>query len=114
MQGANKERWQELCAQAANEQDPEKLSALIAEIDRLLGEKYDRLIKVNQPSLKLTKWLGDIPIHGECSFCLSLETFSTVPAAKPDRADCMEQLERAFARHVGEFHQFLRTGDTGN
>jgi hypothetical protein len=43
MQSANKERWQELCAQAANEQNPEKLSALIAEIDRLLGEKYDRL-----------------------------------------------------------------------
>jgi hypothetical protein len=55
MHGANKERWQELCVQAANEQDPEKLSALIAEIDRLLGEKYDRLsqrgdsFEVNKP-----------------------------------------------------------------
>jgi hypothetical protein len=39
----NRERWQELCEQAANEQDPDKLLKLTAEIDRLLSEKYDRL-----------------------------------------------------------------------
>jgi hypothetical protein len=50
MQGVNKERWQELCAQAANEQDPEKLSRLIEEIDRLLGEKYDRLSRSGDSS----------------------------------------------------------------
>jgi hypothetical protein len=69
---------------------------------------------VQKPILKLTKWLGDIPIQGECSVCLSLETFATVPAARPDRTDCMEQLERAFARHVAEFHQPLRANDSGN
>jgi hypothetical protein len=36
------ERWRELCAQAAVEQDPQKLLALVTEITRLLGEKYDR------------------------------------------------------------------------
>ena len=51
MQGAKKERWQELCAQAADEQDPEKLSALIAEIDRLLGEKYDRLTHCSETNM---------------------------------------------------------------
>jgi hypothetical protein len=43
MKGATKERWMELCAQAAVEQDPEKLSELVAEIDRLLQAKQDRL-----------------------------------------------------------------------
>jgi hypothetical protein len=38
MQG-NKERWQELCEQAANEQDSDKLHQLIGEINRLLDEK---------------------------------------------------------------------------
>ena len=33
----------QLCAQAACEQDPEKLMALIEEIDRMLSEKMDRL-----------------------------------------------------------------------
>ncbi len=43
MKGPKKERWMELCEQAAKEQDPEKLSQLVAEIDRMLQEKQDRL-----------------------------------------------------------------------
>ncbi len=44
--GEKKEHWMELCAQAAVEQDPEKLHALVEEIERLLQEKEDRLKKV--------------------------------------------------------------------
>jgi len=43
MQAKNRERWQELCEQAANEQDPTKLLELIEEINRLLAAKYDRV-----------------------------------------------------------------------
>jgi hypothetical protein len=43
MFGEKKERWQELCEQAAQERDAEKLSQLVAEIDRMLQEKQDRL-----------------------------------------------------------------------
>lgn len=43
MQGETKERWQELCEQAAVEQDPKKLLALTGEINRLLLEKEERL-----------------------------------------------------------------------
>ena len=45
MKGKVKERWRELCEQAALEQDPRKLSELVAEIDRLLEEKQNRLNK---------------------------------------------------------------------
>jgi len=38
-----KERWMQLCEQAANEQDPDKLMELIAEINRLLEQKERRL-----------------------------------------------------------------------
>jgi len=34
--GGNNERWRELCAQAAVEQDPQKLMKLVREISRLL------------------------------------------------------------------------------
>jgi hypothetical protein len=44
MQGPNLERWQELCRQAAIEQDPKKLMALTSEIIRLLDEKEERLL----------------------------------------------------------------------
>jgi hypothetical protein len=37
------ERWLELCQQAAVEQDPKKLMALLTEINRLLEEKEQRL-----------------------------------------------------------------------
>jgi hypothetical protein len=39
----NEERWKELCRQASVEQDPEKLHELIAEINRLLEAKQQRL-----------------------------------------------------------------------
>ena len=46
MQGKNAESWQNLCAQAAVEQDPQKLMQLVEEITRLLDEKKDRLSNV--------------------------------------------------------------------
>jgi len=38
--GTKKESWMELCGLAAQETDPKKLMALIAEIDRLLEGKH--------------------------------------------------------------------------
>lgn len=43
MQGQQKQLWEELCAQAAVEQDPNKLMRLIEEINRLLAAKEERL-----------------------------------------------------------------------
>jgi hypothetical protein len=39
----NREKWMELCAQAAKEQDPDKLMDLIAQINQLLEAKERRL-----------------------------------------------------------------------
>jgi len=43
MEGDRLERWQELCAQAATEQDPDRLLVLVQEINRLLEDKEKRL-----------------------------------------------------------------------
>ena len=43
MKGEAKERWMELCEQAANETDSAKLLKLITEINRLLDEKSRRI-----------------------------------------------------------------------
>jgi hypothetical protein len=43
MQGETGEHWKELCAQAAVEQDPQKLLELTQEISRLLDAKEQRL-----------------------------------------------------------------------
>jgi hypothetical protein len=45
MKGERGERWRQLCAQAAEEQDPDRLMELIREINDLLEEKEQRLKK---------------------------------------------------------------------
>ena len=43
MRGEKRELWEQLCKQAADEQDPEKLTELTDKINRLLDEKEQRL-----------------------------------------------------------------------
>jgi hypothetical protein len=50
MQSESKERWKELCEQAAVEQDPQRLLELTSEINRLLKEKEERLKKARGES----------------------------------------------------------------
>ena len=50
MIGTDKERWRQLCEQAANEQDPKKLMDLAREIIRILDEKEALLKRGNVPS----------------------------------------------------------------
>jgi len=47
----NKEKWMELCAQAANEQDSQKLMELVKQITALLDAKQERLIEKDSPHL---------------------------------------------------------------
>jgi len=46
IQDEDKERWKMLAEQAAVEQDPVKLMALVKEIDELLAKKQDRLSRL--------------------------------------------------------------------
>ena len=43
MQNQDKERWLELCEQAAEEQNAERLLVLVQEINCLLEQKHERL-----------------------------------------------------------------------
>jgi hypothetical protein len=45
MIGKEKERWRELCEQAANEYDTQKLHELVVEISRLLEERERQLLQ---------------------------------------------------------------------
>jgi small-conductance mechanosensitive channel len=48
VQGDAKERWLQLCEQAAVEQDRDKLLQLMREISRLLEEKENRLSELRR------------------------------------------------------------------
>jgi hypothetical protein len=54
MQGQTLERWQQLCALAAEEQDPGKLLEIVKEINRLLEEKEQRLKKARNGTVSQT------------------------------------------------------------
>jgi hypothetical protein len=55
MQGEVKERWMHLCALAAEEKDPDRLTELIREICELLDAKQHRLkMKPPEPPQKRT------------------------------------------------------------
>jgi hypothetical protein len=49
MKGDAKERWMELCEQAANEKDSAQLLKLVAEINKLLEEKSRQINKKDAP-----------------------------------------------------------------
>ena len=55
MIGKDKEYWRQLCEQAANEQDPEKLLQLAKEIVRILDEKEERSALTNRLTLLRTE-----------------------------------------------------------
>lgn len=50
MKGKAKELWEYYCEQAAVEQDPDKLMQLVHEINRMLEEKENRLLRARDSS----------------------------------------------------------------
>jgi hypothetical protein len=55
MKGERGERWRQLCAQAAEEQDPDRLMELVREINKLLEEKEQRLKRESPSKAALPK-----------------------------------------------------------
>jgi hypothetical protein len=45
MQDKTKEIWMQFCEQAAVEQDPDRLIQLVSQINRMLEEKENRLLR---------------------------------------------------------------------
>jgi hypothetical protein len=55
MQGEVRQRITRLCAQAADEQDPEKFRKIVHEMNLLLQEKQDRLDKAKSAKAQRDK-----------------------------------------------------------
>ena len=55
MRGEKAERWKESAAQAAVEQDPVRMLDLITEINKLLLEKEQRLVRERNPDANPTR-----------------------------------------------------------
>jgi hypothetical protein len=59
---------------------------------------------MQKPFLRVTKWLGDIPVEAECTSCPGDKFQAVSSHHRPNKAEYQEQLQRAFDRHCGEIH----------
>jgi hypothetical protein len=60
---------------------------------------------MKKPFLRVTKWLGDIPVEAECIACQGAETFRVNSSShRPTREEYAKQLQSAFDRHCQTVH----------
>src|SRR5450631_4763819 len=60
---------------------------------------------MKKPMLRVTKWLGDIPVEGCCTLCPGSLFHAASGHHRPQKAEYTERLQRAFDRHVADCHQ---------
>jgi hypothetical protein len=56
------------------------------------------------PSLKVTKWLGDIPVEGACSSCPDVQFRPSWANRRPQKDLNEQKMKQAFDRHCVEVH----------
>lgn len=59
---------------------------------------------MKKPAMRVTKWLGDIPIEGCCTLCPDSHFRAASTHHRPLKAEYSDQLQRAFDRHIADCH----------
>jgi hypothetical protein len=59
---------------------------------------------MKKPSLRVSKWMGDIPVEAECAVCAGVR-FNVSPIShRPNREEYQESLQSAFDAHLKNAH----------
>jgi hypothetical protein len=66
---------------------------------------------MKKPFIRVTKWLGDIPVEASCTTCPDAVFRAAPTHHRPNKADYQEQLQRAFDHHVGQVHSAIAAPD---
>lgn len=60
---------------------------------------------MKKPFLRVTQWLGDIPVEAECTACAGEARFRVASAShRPTREEYSGQLQNAFDHHLKTVH----------
>jgi hypothetical protein len=60
---------------------------------------------MKKPSLRVTKWLADIPVEAACSICAGVQ-FQVKPIShRPGRVEYQQSLQHQFDAHVKATHK---------
>lgn len=59
---------------------------------------------MKKPFLRVTKWLGDIPVEAECTSCAGVKFQATSTSHRPSREEYQKALQRGFDHHCKTVH----------
>jgi hypothetical protein len=59
---------------------------------------------VKKPILRVTKWLGDIPVEATCAACPTLSLRAQGSSHRPNREEYQKSLQAQFDAHCKAMH----------
>ena len=59
---------------------------------------------MKRPLLRVTKWLGTIPVEAECTACSGIKFRAQADSHRPDLAQYQRSLQMQFDEHVKLVH----------
>ena len=65
---------------------------------------------MKKPRLRVTQWLGEIPVEIECTACPEWKFRATPTSHRPNREESSQQLQRAFDHHFKTVHAAEESG----
>jgi len=60
--------------------------------------------RMKKPFLRVTKWLGDIPVEAICALCPDFVFRASSSHHRPNKIEYQEKLQQSFDRHVKDTH----------
>lgn len=65
---------------------------------------------MKKPTIRVTKWLADIPVEAQCSACPSVSFRAQAHSHRPNRDEYQKSLQAQFDEHCRTAHHELERG----
>jgi hypothetical protein len=59
---------------------------------------------MKKPTIRVTKWLGDIPVEAQCTFCPTVAFKAQGTSHRPNREEYQQSLQAQFDEHCKSVH----------
>jgi hypothetical protein len=70
-----------------------------------VGYSVDRgETSMKKPTLRVTKWLGDIPVEAHCTHCPDVSFKAKASSPRPNREEYQKSLQTQFDAHCATVH----------
>jgi hypothetical protein len=65
---------------------------------------------MKKPTIRVTKWLADIPVEATCSFCVGVSFRAKASSHRPNREEYQRSLQAQFDAHFSAVHSKVGSG----